>query len=100
MAPPKEADGIVSIVPNTHRIGWIGVGRMGYPMAERLVKRGHVVHIWNRTRTKAEPLAVEGAKLVDRLSDLADVDILFTMVSTSADLEEVLFGKDGAIDGA
>src|SRR5260221_7686517 len=73
---------------------------MGYPMAERLVKRGHVVHVWNRTRAKAEPLAVKGAKLVDQPSDLADVDILFTMVSTSADLEAVLFGKDGAIDGA
>jgi len=90
----------VSSGPNTHRIGWIGVGRMGYPMAERLLKRGHAVHVWNRTRAKAEPLQAKGAKLVDRPSDLCNVDILFTMVSTAADLDEVLFGKDGAIDGA
>lgn len=84
---------------NTHRIGWIGVGRMGYPMAERLVKRGHAVQIWNRTRSKAEPLAEKGAKIVDRLSDLADVDILFTMVSTGSDLDEVIFGSEGVLNG-
>jgi 6-phosphogluconate dehydrogenase len=40
-----------------HSLGWIGMGRMGYPMAERLLKAGHSVAIWNRTRAKAEPLA-------------------------------------------
>ncbi len=85
---------------NTRRIGWIGMGRMGYPMAERLVTRGYAVSVWNRTRAKAEPLSAKGAKVVDRLSDLADVDILFTMVSTGFDLEQVLFGEDGLIDGA
>jgi 3-hydroxyisobutyrate dehydrogenase len=85
---------------NTHRIGWIGIGRMGYPMAERLVKQGHAVHVWNRTRAKAEPLAAKGAKLVDRPSDLADVDILFTMVSTGRDLDEVIFGNDGVLNGS
>src|SRR6202011_6401521 len=69
-------------------------------MVEGLVKRGHPAEVWNRTRAKAEPLAAQGAKVVDRLSDLADVDILFTMVATASDLEAVLFGKDGAIDGA
>ena len=83
---------------NTHRIGWIGLGRMGYPMAERLVRRGYAVEVWNRTRSKAEPLGAQGAKVVDRLSDLADVDILFTMVSTGADLDEVIFGVDGVLN--
>jgi 3-hydroxyisobutyrate dehydrogenase len=50
---------------NTQRIGWIGMGRMGYPMAERLLKRGHDVSIWNRTRAKADPLAKVGGKVVD-----------------------------------
>lgn len=86
--------------PNTHRIGWIGIGRMGYPMAERLVKQGHAVEVWNRTRSKAEPLAANGAKIVDRLSDLADVDILFTMVSTGRDLDEVIFGSEGVLNGS
>jgi 3-hydroxyisobutyrate dehydrogenase len=84
---------------NRHRLGWIGIGRMGFPMVERLVKGGHDVHIWNRTRSKAEPLAKKGAKLVDRPSELADVDILFTMVSTGSDLEQVLFGEDSVING-
>ena len=84
---------------NRHRIGWIGIGRMGYPMAERLVKGGHEVRVWNRTRAKAEPLAAKGAAIVDRLADLAEVDILFTMVSTGKDLEHVLFGEDSVING-
>jgi len=85
---------------NTHRIGWIGIGRMGYPMAERLVKQGHAVQIWNRTRSKAEPLAAKGARIVERLSDLSDVDILFTMVSTGRDLDEVIFGSEGVLNGS
>ncbi len=84
---------------NTCRLGWIGIGRMGYPMAERLVKAGHDVRIWNRTRAKAEPLAAKGATLVDAPADLADADLLFTMVATGRDLEEVLFGRGGAANG-
>ncbi len=84
---------------NKHTIGWIGMGRMGYPMAERLVKGGHSVRVWNRTKAKAEPLAGEGAAVVDRPADLAEVDILFTMVSTGNDLEQVYFGEDGVING-
>jgi 3-hydroxyisobutyrate dehydrogenase len=51
--------------------------------------------VWNRTRSKAEPLAASGAKVVNALSDLADCDILFTMVSTGKDVKEVLFGEKG-----
>jgi 3-hydroxyisobutyrate dehydrogenase len=79
-----------------HKIGWIGMGRMGYPMAERLLKAGHHLAIWNRTRSKAEPLAALGAKVVDKPVDLADVDILFAIVATGKDLEQVFFGTDGA----
>jgi 3-hydroxyisobutyrate dehydrogenase len=84
---------------NARQLGWIGIGRMGFPMAERLLKAGHKVHVWNRTRAKAEPLAARGAVLADRLTDLGAVDILFTMVSTASDLEAMLFGRDGVIDG-
>jgi 3-hydroxyisobutyrate dehydrogenase len=80
---------------NTQKIGWIGMGRMGYPMAEMLLKAGYDVSIWNRTRSKAEPLAQAGGKIVDRLSDLAGVDVLFSIVSTGKDLEEVYFGTAG-----
>ena len=80
-------------------VGWIGMGRMGYPMAERLVDAGYSVHVWNRTRSKAEPLAEKGATLVDAPSNLASVDALFTMVSTGADLEQVYFGENGVLSG-
>jgi 3-hydroxyisobutyrate dehydrogenase len=79
---------------NKQRIGWIGMGRMGYPMAERLLKAGYDVSIWNRTRAKAEPLAKIGGKVVDKLFDLKDVDVLFSIVSTGKDLEQVYFGKN------
>src|SRR5215471_16058380 len=77
------------------KAGWIGLGRMGFPMAERLAKAGVDVSVWNRTRSKAEPLAAVGAKLVDRPRDLNRVDVLFTMVSTGEDLKEVYFGANG-----
>ena len=51
---------------NTPNVGWIGMGRMGFPMAERLLKAGYKVSIWNRTRAKAEPLAAQGGKIVDQ----------------------------------
>jgi len=52
---------------NAQKIGWIGAGRMGSPMAERLLKAGYDVSIWNRTRAKAEPLAAKGGKVVDTI---------------------------------
>ena len=79
---------------NKQKIGWIGVGRMGYPMAERLLKAGYDVSIWNRTRSKAEPLTKIGGKVVDNLLELKDVDVLFSIVSTGKDLEQVYFGKN------
>lgn len=81
------------------KIGWIGLGRMGYPMAERLIDAGHDVHVWNRTRSKAEPLEAKGAKLVDSPRDLGNADILFTMVSTGKDVEQVWFGENGVLSG-
>src|SRR5438128_1120145 len=82
---------------NKHKIGWVGVGRMGYPMAERLIKAGYDVAIWNRTRAKAEPLAKLGAKVVGDLADLKGVDVLFSIVSTGKDLGQVYFGSNGVV---
>jgi 3-hydroxyisobutyrate dehydrogenase len=81
--------------PDRRKIGWIGAGRMGTPMAERLIKAGYDVAIWNRTRAKAEPLAQIGGKLVDHLSDLRNVDVLFCIVATGKDVQEVLYGNNG-----
>ena len=84
---------------NRQKIGWIGAGRMGLPMAERLLKAGHDVTVWNRTRAKAEPLAAHGGKIADKLSDLASCDVVFSIVSEGKDLEQVYFGKDGVLSG-
>lgn len=77
------------------RIGWIGAGRMGAALAELLLAAGYDVAVWNRTRAKAEPLAAQGATLVDRPTELADRDVVFTMVSASADLAAVTTGPTG-----
>src|SRR4029077_17523526 len=81
----------------TQKLGWIGVGRMGGPMAERLLAAGHSLAIWNRTKAKAAPFAKRGARVVERLAELSDVDVLFTMVSEGKDLEEVYFRPDGVV---
>ena len=76
------------------KIGWIGMGRMGHPMAERLLKAGYDVSIWNRTRAKAEPLGKAGANIASNLLELKEVDVLFSIVSTGKDLDQVYFGKN------
>ena len=82
------------------RIGWIGLGRMGEAMAKRLVKAGHDVSVWNRTTSKAAPLAEAGATIVATKQDLATCDAVFTMVSTTDDLKEVLFAEGGLLSGS
>jgi 3-hydroxyisobutyrate dehydrogenase-like beta-hydroxyacid dehydrogenase len=72
------------------KLGWIGTGRMGYAMAERLAKAGCDIAVWNRTRAKADPLAKYGAKVVDKLVELASREIVFVMVSTWEDVKEVV----------
>jgi 3-hydroxyisobutyrate dehydrogenase-like beta-hydroxyacid dehydrogenase len=81
----------------TARIGWIGAGRMGYAMAERLAKGGADVTVWNRTAAKAQPLAAHGAKIARALTELAACDIVFCMVSTWDDVKEVVAGSAGLL---
>lgn len=81
----------------SHRIGWIGAGRMGYPLAGRLAAAGADVAVYNRTRAKAEPLAEAGAAIVDAPADLADRDIVFTMVSGPEDFRAVTLGEGGVL---
>jgi len=82
------------------KLGWIGVGRMGYAMAHRLAKGGADVTVWNRTRAKAEPLVAVGAKVAAHLSELAACDIVFVMVSAWDDVREVIAGPQGLLSGA
>ena len=81
------------------RLGWIGIGRMGHAMADRLAKGGADLTVWNRTRAKAEPLAAVGAKIADGLVDLAACDIVFVMVSTWDDVRQVIAGPGGLLSG-
>ncbi|GAB2982727.1 NAD(P)-dependent oxidoreductase [Amycolatopsis acidiphila] len=84
--------------PTEHpRIGWIGTGRMGFELAARLLRAGHDVAVYNRTRAKAEPLVELGASVVDSPAGLADRDVVFVMVSASADLAAVTTGENGVL---
>ncbi len=79
------------------RLGWIGVGRMGQALATRLLQAGHDLGVYNRTRSKCEPLEEMGAMIADSPAELADRDIVFTMVAGSADVEEVVSGPQGLL---
>jgi 3-hydroxyisobutyrate dehydrogenase len=81
----------------SHDIGWIGLGRMGEAMAARLVKAGHGLSVWNRTAAKADPLSKIGAEVVTDKTAMGHCATVFTMVSTTADLKEILFGAGGVL---
>lgn len=78
-------------------IGWIGAGRMGLELATRLLRAGHDLAVWNRTREKAEPLIALGARIVDTPEELADCDVVVTMVASDDVLELVTLGNDGLL---
>ena len=82
------------------RLGWVGAGRMGVALATRLLEAGCDVAVYNRTRSKAEPLAALGATIVDRPADLADRDIVFTTLAGPADFKQVLIGAEGLLSGS
>jgi 3-hydroxyisobutyrate dehydrogenase len=83
--------------PKDKSLGWVGTGRMGYAIATRLLEAGCDLAVYNRTRAKAEPLADLGAKVVDTPAELADRDIVFTMVAGSDDFKDVVIGKNGLL---
>ncbi|HNQ99611.1 MAG TPA: NAD(P)-dependent oxidoreductase [Trueperaceae bacterium] len=82
------------------RIGFIGLGTMGAPMAARLLAAGFEVSVHNRTREREEPLAALGAKRAASPKSCAqDSDVVFTMVSDTPDVQAVVTGDHGAIEG-
>ena len=80
-----------------HKVGWIGTGRMGSALAGRLLDAGADVWVYNRTRAKAEALVEKGATVVDGPADLAERDIVFTMVAGPSDVLEVTVGANGVL---
>ncbi|MBI3949196.1 MAG: NAD(P)-dependent oxidoreductase [Acidobacteria bacterium] len=82
------------------RIGFIGLGIMGQPMAHNLIKAGFALAVYNRTRSKCQPLVEAGAAEATSCAEVArQSDIIITVVSDTPDVEQVLFGPDGVWDG-
>ena len=81
-------------------VGLIGLGLMGKPMARNILKAGLPLVVWNRTRSRAEQLVAEGARVASSARDCAaQADVLITIVSDPPALESVLWGDDGALAG-
>jgi len=78
-------------------VGWVGAGRMGAAMARRLLAAGYGIHVWNRTRGKAEALA--GARVADAVGDLAGLPVVFTTMADDAALLRVTIGDGGLLRG-
>jgi len=82
-------------------IGFIGLGIMGSGMVRNLLKAGFEVHVWNRTSSRMTPIISDGAhEAPDATSVAARSDILILCVSDTQDVEEVLFGNQGVVQGA
>ena len=83
------------------RIGFVGTGIMGAPMARNAIKAGFAVTVTNRTPARAEPLAKDGATVVKTPREVAArSDIVVTMVPNTPDVEAAVFGPDGVAAGA
>ena len=83
------------------KVGFIGLGTMGAPMARNLLKAGFDVTVHNRTRAREEPLEADGAKRAATPAEAATAaDIVVTIVSDTPDVEDVLFADNGVAAGA
>lgn len=83
------------------KIGFIGLGVMGKSMAKNLLSAGYSLTVWNRTRSKMKELMILGAKGAESPKEVADVsEVIITMVSDSPDVEEVVLGPSGILEGA
>lgn len=82
-------------------IGFIGIGVMGESMARHLLNNDYPLHIYTRTKEKAEKLIEEGAVWEGSVKDIAQkTDILITIIGTPEDVENVYFGEEGILENA
>ena len=81
----------------TAKIGWIGTGVMGKSMCRHLMKAGHKLMIFNRSKAKTEELVTEGCQYADPATIAQNCDIIFVMVGYPRDVEEVILGQTGGI---
>jgi len=78
------------------RLGYLGLGMMGFPMSRRLINAGHEVAVWNRSVGKAKALVDAGARLAASPREVAtSASIVFMCVTDAAAVEDVVFGSDG-----
>jgi 3-hydroxyisobutyrate dehydrogenase-like beta-hydroxyacid dehydrogenase len=82
-------------VGNVMDVGFIGLGNMGAAIARNLLKAGHRLTVYNRTRAKAEALAAEGAQLAERVADACRGEIVITMLADDRAVEAVVSGNGG-----
>ncbi len=83
------------------KVAFIGMGTMGGPMALNILKAGHEVTVHNRTREREEPVAKKGAQRAATPMDAAkNAEVIITCVSDTPDVESVILGTDGVIEGA
>ena len=81
---------------NTTTVGWIGLGNMGIPMAQRLISAGYPVTVYNRDRTKEAPLKTAGATTADTPADLiGKTDVVFIMVTNDQAIRDIFSGDNG-----
>ncbi len=91
MARVGGADGA-----ETEKLGYLGLGMMGFPMTRRLIDAGHDVTVWNRSPGKATALVEVGAKLASSPRDVAgSASIIFMCLTDATAVEEVVFGENG-----
>ncbi len=79
------------------RIGLIGLGQMGTGIAANLLKTGHELTVYNRTRAKAKAFASEGAKVADHIADACRGDAVITMLSNDDAVESAVYGDGGVL---
>ena len=83
------------------RVGYIGLGLMGKPMARNILKAGFPIVVHNRSRGKVQELVAEGAEEAFTPAEVASkVDVVFTNLPDSPDVEEVVLGPNGILEGA
>ncbi len=83
------------------KICWIGLGKMGVPMAQNLIKKGYSVTAYNRTKEKGKALSDMGGTVVDSPEAAASgADVIISMISDDSALEAISYGQDGVFGGA
>ncbi|MGE4452273.1 NAD(P)-dependent oxidoreductase [Castellaniella sp.] len=84
---------------NSARIGWIGLGKMGAPMAARLLDAGHTLTVYNRSAARAQPLLDKGAELADSVQVLGrEAAIVFSMVSDDDAIQGIALDAGGLLE--